>query len=264
MTLVTVLIRLIERAVEAAPAVSYPHPMRSVFFICLMSLALCGQAAIYKWVDSRGDVHYSDTPTRDSEEIKLSDPTIYTPTSTGSQSGSAATGTRPPEGINYSSFVILAPSNNEVVQANGGSITIRFQAQPGLQPGHYIQAVLDGRILDQRVTGATLQLSNVERGGHMVHASIHDAAGRLLVRSNIVQFFVRQVSLVEDGKTPVPPPSGSGSNGGDAPQYKPGDAPDYSGKPAANPGSDAGDYNSPRKPISSTPGQSNPAFKPNY
>ncbi len=240
--------------------------MRSIFFICCMSLALCSQAAIYKWVDSRGEVHYSDTPTRDAEEIKLSDPTIYTPAGVGSGNSSSAqqAGTTAPQKSNYSSFVILSPNNNEVVQANGGSVTIRFQTQPELQTGHYIQAVLDGKILDQRVTGTVLQLTNVQRGAHMLHASIHDAAGRLLSRSNIVQFFVHQTSVIEDGKPPEPPPSGSGSSGRDAPQYTPGKTPDYSGKPPAKPGSDAGDYNAPRKPISTTPGQTNPAFKPNY
>jgi len=238
--------------------------MRSIFFICLMAVALCSQAAIYKWVDSRGEVHYSDTPTRDAEEIKLSDPTIYTPAATGSGNGNDQARTGPGEQINYSSLVILAPSNSEVVQANGGFITIRFQAQPELKAGHYIQTVLDGRILDQRVTGTVLQLANVERGGHMVHASIHDAAGRLLTRSNIVQFFVRQPSLIEDGQPPEPPPSGSGSNGGDAPQYQPGATPDYSGEAPAAPGTDAGVFKPTPKPISSTPGQTNPAFRPNF
>lgn len=233
--------------------------MRSVFFICFMALALCAQAAIYKWVDSRGEVHYSDTPTRDAEEIKLSDPTIYSPAGTGSGSASGQVPATVADPLNYSSFVILAPNNNEMVQANDGNVTLRFQTQPELQAGHYIQAVLDGRILDQRATGPVLQLSNLTRGAHMVHASIHDAAGRLLTRSNIVQFFVRQISVIEDGKSPEPPPSGSGSNGGDAPQYQPGANPDYSGDAP-----DANVYKSTPKPISSTPGQSNPAFKPNY
>lgn len=236
--------------------------MRSLFFIGLMSVALCGQAAIYKWVDSTGAVHYSDTPTRDAEEIRLSDPTIYTPTgaTTGNAAGQAPASSNPP--ANYSSFVIIAPSNNEVVQANGGIVTLSFQSEPELQAGHYIQAVLDGRILDRHASGAALQLTDLARGAHMVHASIHDAGGRLLTRSNIVQFFVRQPTVVEDGKTPEPPPSGSGSNGGDAPQYTPGADPDYSGEAPVPGGTDA--FNPTSKPISSTPGQTNPAFSPKY
>jgi hypothetical protein len=238
--------------------------MRSLFFICLMSLALCSQAAIYKWVDSKGEVHYSDTPTRDAEEVQLSDPTIYTPTGSTTLDGGDPATARPPEGVNYSSFVIISPSNNETVQANGGRVSILFQSQPGLQAGHYIQPVLDGRILDQRVTGTTLQLSNVARGGHMLHASIHDAAGRLLARSNIVQFYVHQTTVIEDGKPPEPPESGSGQSGGDAPQFQPGSAPDFSGQAPAAPGSDADAYRPNNPPVPSTPGQTNPAFTPNF
>lgn len=242
---------------------SYAHCMRSLFFFLLLSLALGSQAAIYKWVDSRGEVHYSDTPTRDAEEIQLSDPTIYTPAGTSSRATPAPAPGEPPDRIGYSSFVIISPSSNEVVQANDGRVVIRFQPQPELKPGHYIQPVLDGRILDQRVTATTLQLDNVQRGGHMVHASIHDAAGRLLARSNIVQFFVRQTSVIEEGKPPEPPPSG-GTGQGEAPQFQPGAAPDYSGRAPAPPGSDAGDYKPNSQPIPSTPGQNNPAFTPNF
>ncbi|WP_428606461.1 DUF4124 domain-containing protein [Sedimenticola sp.] len=240
--------------------------MKKLLFFSLIAFTLASQAAIYKWVDSRGEVHYSDTPTRDAEEVQLSDPTIYTPTGSGASKLNDQSTNRPPEQpIHYSSFVILSPNNNEVVLANNGSVVIRFQSQPALQPGHYIQPVLDGRILDQRLGGNELVLNNIERGGHMLHASIHDAGGRLQARSNIVQFFVRQVSVVEDGKSPTPPASGSsGTSGADAPQFKPGSKPDYSGQAPAESGSDASAYKPNGKSISTTPGQSNPAFKPNY
>lgn len=240
--------------------------MRILLLLLLLSMTLCSQAAIYKWVDSRGAVHYSDTPTRDAEEVQLSDPTIYTPTGTSSNSNRGERQAAPGSGASqpYASFVILSPGRNEALHANDGRVTIQFAIQPALQPGHYIQAVLDGRVMDKRFYQNSLQLENVTRGAHMIHASIHDAADRLMARSNIVQFLVHQASVIEEGKPPEPPPSGSGSNGGDAPQYTPGKVPDYSGEPPARPGSDASDYNAPRKPISTTPGQTNPAFKPNY
>lgn len=257
--------------------------MRTFLLLLLLTTALASQAAIYKWVDSRGEVHYSDTPTRDAEEVQLSDPTIYTPT--GNRGSSEPTerlpGPRPGSSVPYASFTILSPGSNEMVQANGGRVTVRFTAQPGLQEGHYIQPVLDGRILS-RLYQTTLQLENVERGAHMIHASIHDAAGRLMARSNIVQFFVRQVSVIEDGASPEPPASGSGSNGGDAPQfkpnssgdeykpgsdgdgYKPGAGTDFNADPAdSTPGRTHKDFGSTSKPIPSAPG-TNPAFKPSY
>ncbi|MCW8908774.1 MAG: DUF4124 domain-containing protein [Sedimenticola sp.] len=248
--------------------------MRIQLLCLLLSVTFCSQAAIYKWVDSRGEVHYSDTPTRDAEKIELSDPTIYTPSGPGNRTDNEPvdrpTAPRTGSSLPYASFVILSPGRNEQVQANDGRVTIRFSSQPSLQEGHYIQAILDGRILDQRLYQGTLLLENVERGAHMIHASIHDAAGRLMARSNIVQFFVRQTSVVEDGKSPQPPPSGSGSNGGDAPQFKPesdGDA----FKPGEGTDFDAGsssgqthqDFGSSSKPIPRSQGTS-PAFKPNY
>ena len=250
--------------------------MRTLFFLCLLMLAFTGQTAIYKWVDSKGEVHYSDTPTRDAEQIKLSDPTIYTPTGTGSSAAQPQTSDSAPDvkSLKYSSFVIVAPGNNETVQANDGKVTVQFDIQPRIQAGHYIVPVVDGRILSQRVVGPVLVLEGMERGAHMVHASIHNPTGQLQARSNIVQFFVQQTSVVEDGKSPDLPDSGSsGQTGVDAPQYKPSAAPGYTPGAGSNykpdpadstPGQNNTKFNPSNKPISSTPGQSNPAFKPKY
>jgi len=248
--------------------------MKRVLFLLFLCVTFASQAAIYKWVDSRGEVHYSDTPTRDAEEVQLSDPTIYSPSGPGNRSDGETAGQpaaqRRTGNLSYASFVILSPGRNEQVQANDGRVTVQFSSQPSLQEGHYIQPVLDGRILDRRLYQTSLLLENVERGAHMIHASIHDAAGRLMARSNIVQFFVRQTSVIEDGKPPEPPPSGSGSNGGDAPQfkpesdgdaYKPGTDTDFDAEPSS--GQTHKDFGSSSKPIPSSPG-TNPAFKPNY
>ena len=247
--------------------------MRILLLLLLLSVTLCSQAAIYKWVDSRGEVHYSDTPTRDAEEVQLSDPTIYTPTnSNNSNRGGRQTAPRSGSSQPYGSFVILSPGRNEMVQASDGRVTIQFATQPGLQPGHYIQAVLDGRLMDERLYQNSLQLENVARGAHMIHASIHDAAGRLMARSNIVQFFVRQTSIIEEGKPPEPPPSGSGSNGGDAPQfepdpnsnpYQPDNGGDFNAPAEPGTGQTHQDFGSSSKPIPRSQGTS-PAFKPNY
>lgn len=227
-----------------------------------MSLALGSQAAIYKWVDRSGAVHYSDTPTRDAEQIQLSDPTIYTPVSSDLENRTGQAPSQAAKPAKYSSFTIVSPASNEMVQANGGTVTLAFQTEPALQSGHYIQVVLDGRIQDQHATGLQFQLHNLSRGAHMIHASIHDAAGRLVARSNIVQFFVRQVTVIEDGKSPELPPSGSSGSGGDAPQYAPDSGSDYTGDAPTPGGADA--FNPTSKPISSTPGRTNPAFSPNY
>jgi hypothetical protein len=262
-------------AIERIKPLSYAHCMRVLFVLCLLLVSLPGQSEIYKWVDSRGEVHYSDTPSRDAEQIKLSDPTIYTPTGVAASAGSAQNPVvKAPDKINYSSFVIVVPGNNEVVQSSDGLVTVQFQIEPGLKSGHYILPVLDGTILTQKATSSVLTLNGLERGAHMLHASIYNAGGSLLSRSNIVQFFVRQTSVVEDGKSPDLPDSGSsGQSGVDAPQFKPGAAPGY--KPGAgsnfkpdaadsSPGQSNTHFNPTSKPISSSPGQTNPAFKPKY
>jgi hypothetical protein len=190
----------------------------------LLSLfCVASQAAVYKWVDSSGRVHFSDTPGEGAERIELSEPTIYTPANSsgggqGSSGGSSRKAADP--SADYSLFEIIEPDNNGSILANDGTVTVQFMISPGLQQGHYIQFVLDGRILDQHYTSPTVTLTGLERGLHMIHASIHDSVGRMYSRSNIVQFIVRQESVITDGKSPeLKPPSYSGSSNVDSPVY---------------------------------------------
>ena len=210
-------------------------------------------------------VHYSDQPQTGAEKIELPAPTIYSPRSIPSSTngGEGKKGQKSP--VAYTAFSIVAPSNRETILSS--SVEVVFQVSPPLQPGHYIQVILNGRIMDRRLTGPILQLEGLDRGSYMVHATVHNAVGLMQIRSNIIQFFVRLESALDDGEPSEPPESGgSGETGVDAPQYKPGDPVDFDIGDKAVPGKDAPDFtpNGGPTPFPATPGKTHPAFQPNY
>lgn len=248
--------------------------MRRLFLIVLIIFCSSTAAAVYKWVDQSGMVHYSDQPQAGAEKIDLPEPTVYSPrpVPNSTAGGRGKKGKKSP--VAYTAFSIVAPPNRETIRSR--SVEIVFQVSPRLQPGHYIQVILNGRIMDRRLTGAKLQLEGLDRGSYMVHASVHNAVGLMQIRSNIIQFFVQIETTFDDGEAPDPPESGSsGVPGVDAPQYKPGDPADFAPGDEADFSPDENAHtpgvtnpgfipNGGSNPFPSTPGQTNPAFKPNF
>lgn len=256
--------------------------MRKLFLIVLVIFCSSAAAAVYKWVDQSGMVHYSDQPDEvGAEKIVLPESSVYSPrpisTSTAGGRGKKSQNSL----AGYTAFSIVAPSNRSTIRS--GSVQVVFQVSPRLQRGHYIQVILNGRIMDRRLTGSTLFLEGLDRGSYMVHATVHNAVGLMQIRSNIIQFFVHRESTLDDGEAPDPPDSGSSDQPGvDAPQYKPGDPVDFDTGDGAAQGNDSTDFtpgenaNTPgvanpaytpsggSNPFPVTPGGANPAFKPNY
>jgi len=194
--------------------------MRRLFLLVLVIFCSSTVAAVYKWIDQSGIVHYSDQSQAGAEKIDLPEPTVYSPRSIPSSAaaGGGKNGKKSP--VAYTAFSIVAPSNRETIHS--GSVEVVFQVSPPLQPGHYIQVILDGRIMDRQLTEPILQLEGLDRGSYMVHATVHNAVGLMQIRSNIIQFFVRRETILDDGEAPEPPESGGSSTPGvDAPQSLP-------------------------------------------
>ena len=45
--------------------------MRLILFFGLLSISLCSSAAVYRWVDENGKVHYADEPQQNAELVEV-------------------------------------------------------------------------------------------------------------------------------------------------------------------------------------------------
>ncbi len=176
--------------------------MKILALLTLMLVPLCADAAIYRWVDGEGVLHFSDQkPNRpDVEEVQVK-PANIVPTESGKPSGTAGpTGTTssgatttpstkvPPR---YRALRIVSPGNDEAVRANDGVVDVRCTLQPalGVAAGHEIRIVIDGR----RITGLKscgTTLTDVVRGAHSLQVQVVDSLGKVLISSPTHTFHV--------------------------------------------------------------------------
>ncbi|HEY7672382.1 MAG TPA: DUF4124 domain-containing protein [Gammaproteobacteria bacterium] len=178
----------------------------------LYATALVAEPA-WTWVDANGQRHYSDRPVEGATRVELSGAQGFattrpapTPQATRNTSAPANAAAAAPA---YRSFTISSPVNEQTLWNIETVLNVSVGIEPGLQPGHRIDAYLDG----QRVVIAALSqqftVPEVYRGMHTLYAVIRDSGGHEVRRSPEVTFMVQQTSIQNPqnpNRPQAPPP----------------------------------------------------------
>jgi len=173
--------------------------MRSRTLIPVLAVILTATPAladqIYRWVDSSGQVHYSDVPRDGAEQVDIAPTqTFAAPKRVARSSSSPASADATDEPAGYDAFVIVSPSQEETIWNTGGVITIAVSASPGLQQGHSVTIYYNGNPVEKAPESTRAQLSEVFRGEHRITAEIRDASGKVIEKADPVTFFYRQTA----------------------------------------------------------------------
>jgi hypothetical protein len=163
--------------------------------MCSAAIALaCASvfaATVYKWVDEKGVVHYSDQPHPNAQTVDVKSAQTYQSTgvatpapSTGAQASAQSTAP-------YRVCEVYRPENDEVF-LNTDTVVAKVRLDPQLRPGDRIAVGLDGKRV--QTGGSTEATLKVERGSHSLTAVIEDSQGKPVCTSGSVTFHVRQPS----------------------------------------------------------------------
>jgi len=165
----------------------------SVIFLLATSTS---QAAIYKTVDSQGNVSYSDTYSTQSEQINLPPAPIVRITPSPKITPTVGSNeNQPAEAARYQSLEINEPNNDASIYNNAGDVTVSLSLQPELSSGDIISVSVDGKEV-YKGTASTTTLSNIDRGTHTVRAVIFDSKGRPLISSKALTFHLHKQSVL--------------------------------------------------------------------
>jgi hypothetical protein len=109
----------------------------------------------------------------------------------------------------YATLSIIAPANEETVHDNLGTVQVRVSIEPPLQThaGHRLRIVLDGQPIAELSSAQPHTLRDVERGTHVLSATVIDRADAELIASESVTFHMWRASLLFPQRPHRPAPS---------------------------------------------------------
>ncbi len=151
-------------------------------------------AEVYKVVDQDGNITYTDQPAATATLQKLP-PLNPMPGSIPPLGDSELVGPTEDESplfSGYSNAVIVSPENDSVIPHHQVSIIIQLALSPQLQAGHWVQYWFDGAAQGQPVAAMAYQLDNIERGTHILSASIFDDQGKLVISTPAIRVHVKR------------------------------------------------------------------------
>jgi hypothetical protein len=167
---------------------------------------------VYRWVDERGVVHFSDQPHPDAERVRIKPVQSYTAPPVApappQQSGDRPVLLEPPG--SYTQLSIVSPRDGETLWNIGAQLNVEIAMHPALGVGHILAVYLDGQRVPDVPQATQFTLVNVFRGERRLRVAILDANGRELVTSGPVVFYVQQASLQNPNRPQRPAPGPGG------------------------------------------------------
>jgi hypothetical protein len=181
---------------------------KGIFIIILLMLASICQADIYKWVDSQGNVHFSDKPHPGSEAVTLPEVQTYSPPPVSTSNQQASSNDDSDDVATYTTFDIIQPTNEETIRNNDGSVNVIVTIKPMLKQGDKLQMVYDGKDMGDPQTSPAFAISGIYRGAHTVAVKLIASDGNVIKTTDTVKFFMHRprVGMVPNTK-PKPKPS---------------------------------------------------------
>jgi len=144
---------------------------------------------VYKVVDTDGNVLYTDQPRKGAQEIQIA----KQPPPTAMASFAATSEDR----FRYSAVNFEAPTKEGTVRDNDGNVKVAVTVVPPLRSdrGDQIKLRLDGGLVDSDLSSPEIVLSGLDQGAHVLQATVTDRAGRVLITSDPVEFYLKHWSL---------------------------------------------------------------------
>jgi hypothetical protein len=163
--------------------------------MCSAAIALaCASAfaatTVYKWVDDKGVVHYSDQPHPQAEKLDVQSAQTFKSTGVTPTPSSAPSSNAQSAGP-YRACTIARPENDEVF-LNTDTVSAQVRLNPSLRSGDRLTFSMDGKTVQNG--GSTSATLKVERGSHSLSATVTDSSGGVVCSTPNVTFHVRQPS----------------------------------------------------------------------
>jgi hypothetical protein len=160
-------------------------------FTCLLTPSFANQT-VYKWVDSNGELHFSDQPHSGAKKIEVQEVQTVEQLPIPEGATSNTPGVNPTANTSYQTLQITYPTDQLTIKNNSGTIALNYTIQPKLKKGDKIQLIFDGKKAGTPQSSKMFKLKNVFRGSHTVSLQVVDKEKKVLITSSSVTFFMQR------------------------------------------------------------------------
>jgi len=172
--------------------------MRHLAWLALIVAAAVAGGTAYKSIGPDGTVIYTDRPTPNAEQVRLPEPSTYTPPPLPAGGPSPVSGGEPVSTGEYSSFTIVAPKNEETLHNRDRTVDVDLSLEPPLGENHTFGVTLDGAELAKGLRTPRMRLTDLQRGPHQLEASVYDADGKEIERTRAIRFYLLTETLIKE------------------------------------------------------------------
>lgn len=180
--------------------------MRGKWLLWLLLMPSLLYAAVYKWEDKQGSVHFSDRPRSGAEQVEVSEPQSYAPAELPTQP-------LPQQDVEeaaqrtYHLVAVTQPESEATIRNNYGALDVNINLEPALEPGDRVVLLLDGSPVGDPKQATSFHLEGIDPGTHDIAARVIDTNSQVVGESAPVTFYMHHFRV-------RPAEGGDGGGGG--------------------------------------------------
>ncbi|MBQ62659.1 MAG: hypothetical protein CMQ19_11360 [Gammaproteobacteria bacterium] len=135
-------------------------------------------APIYKTEDEFGNPVFSDKAAAEAEEVEVQEPVTFDSSKYTRQYEKASRYMQDDKegeaskNYKYQMLAITSPENGAAIRNNAGILELQFKIEPGIQPGHSIALMMDGKKHSKVSGSGSVSMQNIDRGTHQFYLNV--------------------------------------------------------------------------------------------
>lgn len=176
---------------------------RAALLGSLLGAACISHAEVYRWVNDRGEVEYSDQYREGAEKVEIQPlSTIQMPKPTdvapdpSPEPQPQLQSTLP----TYARLQITFPEADSAFHSGDGNISVLVTSSPDLLPGHSYRISMDGQVAGVSESGS-IPLVNVDRGTHELKLEVIDST-EVIQSAAPIRFTLHRPIIEKTPRTP--------------------------------------------------------------
>ena len=167
---------------------------KTVIALLALMLSLTVAAQVYRTVDEKGNVKYTDQPpANDTSAEELTLPSINTQPALAPKKPARNS---QKEEVSYKEVVILSPAQDSTIPPGQLEVVVQVYLEPALRSGHRVQLLHNGQPHGPAVPATSFVIDSLIRGKHTLQAQVVDGSDNQLGQSDIITIHVKRHSIL--------------------------------------------------------------------